>query len=267
MSVIMTSLFALVDNANAAEGAPKPWQMNLQDAASPVMERITSFHDMMLYIITAITIFVLLLLIYVVLRFNSKANPEPAKFTHNALIEVIWTVIPIAILVIVSIPSLKLLYYSERVQAPEMTVKAIGYQWYWGYEYPDHGGFEYKSYLIPDEDIDVSKGQKRLLSVDNPMVVPAETNIQVIVHSEDVIHNFAVPSLGVKIDAVPGRLNETWMYINEPGTYYGMCSELCGKGHGFMPIEIIALPKEEFEAWTVAAKDGDVSYEEFKAKQ
>lgn len=260
----MASLFAFNDKVLANVGAAEPWQLGFQDAASPIMERVVDFHELLLYIITAITLFVLLLLIYVVIRFNAKANPKPAKFTHNVPIEILWTVIPVIILVIMAIPSIKLLYYQDRIEAPEMTVKATGYQWYWGYEYPDHGNFEYKSYLIPDDEIDKSKDQKRLLSVDNPMVLPAQTNIQVVVTAADVLHNFAIPALGVKIDTVPGRLNQTWMYINEPGIYYGMCSELCGKGHGFMPIEIRAVSKEEFEAWTKVAAEGNVSYEEFK---
>lgn len=255
----------LMNPAFAADHHAKPWQMGLQNAATPVMERITEFHNMMLYIIFAVAIFVLLLLIYVVIRFNSKANPTPATFSHHSLIEVIWTVVPIIILIVVAVPSMKLLYYTDRVENPDMTIKAVGYQWYWGYEYPDNGDISFTSILVPDDEIDEAKGQKRLLSVDNPLVVPTQTNIQVIVSSVDVIHNFAVPSFGIKKDAIPGRVNETWINIKEPGTYYGFCSELCGKGHGFMPIEVIALPKDEFDAWAAQAGTDYASYHEYKA--
>lgn len=261
------TLGLLPGNAFARVGAAEPWQLGFQEAASPVMERIHNFHDLMLYIIFGIAAFVLLLLVYVIIRYNAKMNPEPSKTTHNVMIEVIWTVIPIVILVIIAVPSLKMLYYMDRVDNPEMTIKAVGYQWYWGYEYPDHNDISFLSNLIPDDEIDESKGQKRLLSVDSPLVVPVETNIQIIVTAADVIHNFAVPALGVKMDGVPGRLNETWVYINEPGQYFGFCSELCGARHGFMPIEIIALPKDEFDAWAEQAVDGIVSYHEYKEQK
>ena len=236
-------------------GAPVDWGINLQDAASPLAENLRTFHDMLLWIITAITIFVLALLIYVVLRYNKKANPEPSQFSHNVLIEVIWTAIPIVILIIIVIPSLNLLYFSDRVENPEMTLKVTGYQWYWGYEYPDHGGITFNSYMIPDDEIDESKGQVRLLSTDNVVYLPTQTNIAIQVTAGDVLHALAVPALGIKIDAIPGQLNETWVRINKPGTYYGQCSELCGKDHSYMPIEIRAVPKDEFERWVVKAKD------------
>lgn len=252
--------------AFAESGAPVEWGHNLQDPASPVMSRITEFHNMLLWIITAISVFVLLLLIFIMARYNSKANPKPSDFTHNTLIEVIWTVVPVVILVIIAIPSMKLLYYSDRMENPDMTVKVVGYQWYWGYEYPDQGEFSYMSYMVPEDEINVAEGQKRLLSTDNPLVLPVDTNIEFHVTAADVLHSFAVPAFGVKVDAVPGRLNETWTRIEKPGVYYGQCSELCGKGHAYMPIEIHAVSKKEFEAWVKEAKKNFVSYPDFKKR-
>lgn len=228
------------------------WQQGgtgMQEAASPVAEKLHEFHHLVMYIITAIVLFVLGLLIYVVLKFNAKDNPVPSKTTHNVLLEVIWTVIPVLILIVIVVPSFKLLYYSDRTHEPEMTLKVTGYQWYWGYEYPDNEGVNFLSYMIPSADIDTSKGQKRLLSTDHAVVLPVDTNIQILVTAADVLHSFAVPALGVKMDAVPGHLNETWTRIEKPGVYYGQCSELCGKDHSFMPIEVHAVTKEEFAAW------------------
>ncbi|MCC7305492.1 MAG: cytochrome c oxidase subunit II [Alphaproteobacteria bacterium] len=240
--------------APALAQMPHPWQIGFQEAASPTATHIHEFHNMLLWIITAISVFVLLLLVYVVIRFNSHANPKPQIFAHNTLIEIIWTVIPVIILIIIVIPSFKLLYYVDRTENPEMTLKVTGYQWYWGYEYPDQNGINFLSYMIPDKDIDSSKGQVRLLSTDNPVVLPVDTNIQILITGSDVIHAFAVPALGLKIDAMPGHTNETWVRIDKPGTYYGQCSELCGKDHAYMPIEIKAVPKEEFKAWVDSQK-------------
>lgn len=246
-AIMATAVPAAADAVN--------WQIDFQAPASPVAERIQDFHNFMMYIITAITIFVMLLLGYVIIRFNKRANPVPAKFTHNVLIEIIWTAIPVLILIVIIIPSFKLLYYSDRVENPEMTLKVTGYQWYWGYEYPDHDGINFLSYMVPDADIKTEEGQKRLLSTDNVVVLPVDTTIQILVTAGDVLHAFALPALGIKIDAVPGRMNETWVRITKPGVYYGQCSELCGKDHSYMPIEIRAVPKEEFEAWVVKAKE------------
>ena len=236
-----------IDTALAAQ--PVEWGMGLQDSASPSKVEITNFHNMLLYIIFGIAIFVLLLLIYVVLRFNKRVNPEPSKVTHNVLLEVAWTVVPVVILIIIAIPSFKLLYYLDRVEEPDMTLKVTGYQWYWQYDYPDFGDISFSSYMVSDEDIDPSKGQVRLLSTDNPVVLPVNKNVQVILTGGDVLHSWAVPSLGVKTDTVPGRLNETWFRITEPGIYYGQCSELCGKDHAYMPIEIHAVSEADFETW------------------
>lgn len=238
-----------------ADGFSLPWQMDMQEAASSSAEHLHEFHSMLLWIVGFIVLFVTALLFYVILRFNSRANPEPAKFTHNVLIEVIWTIIPIVILATISLKSLPLLYYLDRAEEPEMTLKVTGYQWYWGYEYPDQDGINFLSYMIPEDEIDASKGEKRLLSTDNKVVLPVDTDIAIQVTGADVIHSFAVPSLGIKIDAVPGRLNETWVRINKPGTYYGQCSELCGKDHSYMPIEVHAVSKEEFQIWLSEAKE------------
>ncbi len=234
---------------------PVPWQMNMQEAASPSAVRLHEFHDLLLYIIFAIAIFVLLLLIWVVIRYNSKANPTPSQFTHNVFIEVIWTVIPVIILIVIAIPSFKVLYYNDRIENPDMTLKITGRQWYWDYEYPDQDGLAFSSYMIADADISAEKDQRRLLSTDNVVVLPIDTNIQLLMTGGDVLHSWTVPAFGVKIDAVPGRINETWVRIEKPGTYYGQCSELCGKDHAYMPIEIRAVTKEEFENWLVTAKE------------
>jgi len=221
---------------------------------------------MLLWIISATAGFVILLTVFILARFNARVHPEPSKTTHNTLLEVVWTVIPVVILVIIAVPSLSLLYYGNRTADPEMTLKVTGYQWYWGYEYPDFEGFGFESYMIPDAEISADKGQKRLLSTDHEVVLPVDTNIQILVTAADVLHSFAVPAFGIKMDAVPGRLNETWARIEEPGTYYGQCSELCGKGHAYMPIEIRAVPKEDFTAWVEEARKAYLSYDEFKAR-
>lgn len=257
MNRILLALLAaafLVITGPAMAAPPHPWQLSFPEAASPSAERMHHFHDFLLWIITGITLFVLALLVYVVVRFNKRANPVPSQTSHNVLIEIIWTVIPIVILIIIAVPSFQLLYYTDRTTNPEMTLKVTGYQWYWGYEYPDQDGINFLSYMIPDKEIDKSKGQLRLLSTDNAVVLPVETNIQILTTAADVIHAFAVPELGVKIDAMPGHLNETWVRINKPGTYFGQCSELCGKDHAYMPIEIKAVTKEEFASWVETMK-------------
>lgn len=245
-------LFPVVWAGGAHAGAPQPWQLGLQPPASPVHEVLTDFHNLLLVIITLIVLLVLGLLVYVMWRFNAKRNPVPSKTSHNTLIEVIWTVVPVIILVIIAVPSFKALYFMDRVENADMTIKVIGRQWYWEYQYPDHGDFLFASYMVPDEEI--QPGQQRLLEVDQRVIVPVDTNIRILVTAGDVIHAFAVPALGIKIDAIPGRLNETWTRITEPGVYYGQCSEICGTGHGFMPIALEAVPKEQFEAWVERAK-------------
>lgn len=251
---MMAGALALADPAFAA-GGPVPRAISMQDAATPVAERMHDFHNLLMVIITTITVFVMLLLLFIIVRFNARANPKPAQFTHNVFVEIVWTLVPVLILVVIAVPSLKLLYYSDRTHTPEMTLKIIGNQWNWTYEYPDHDNITFTSFMIPDDKIDAAAGQQRLLSTDNPVVLPVDTDIQLLVTASDVLHSFAMPAFGVKIDAVPGRTNETWIRITKPGVYYGQCSELCGKDHAFMPIEIHAVPKEDFEAWLEKARE------------
>ena len=239
--------------AAAQAGQPTNWSTGFQPSASPTMESISSLNDLLLVIIVAVVVFVLGLLLYVIWRFDERRNPNPTKTTHNTLLEVLWTGIPVIILVVIAVPSFKLLYFADRVENADMTIKAIGRQWYWSYEYPDHENFTFDAYMVPEEDL--QEGQPRLLATDNPVVLPVETNIRILVTASDVLHNFAMPSMGLKLDAVPGRVNETWVRINEPGTYYGQCSELCGTGHSFMPIEIEAVSKEDFDAWVAEAQE------------
>lgn len=248
-----------------AESGIEPYQLGFQASASPVADRIHEFHNMMLWIITAITLFVLALLLIVMVRFNERANPKPSATTHNVPLEIVWTVVPVLILIIVAVPSLKLLYFTDRVENPELVVKVTGNQWNWDFEYPDLDGLSYKSIMIPDKDIDTSKGQNRLLSADYPMVIPVDTTVQFIVTASDVLHSFTVPAFGIKVDAVPGRLNETWTKVTKTGTFYGQCSELCGKDHAFMPVEVRVVPKEDFKAWVEAAKTKMITYDEFAA--
>jgi len=253
------SLLLGAGTADAAIGRSEPWQMWFQTAATPVMERILEFHNLLLIIEILIVLLVVGIMCYIIFRFNAKSNPVPSKTTHNTLLEVVWTGIPLFILIIIAIPSLKLLYYADKVQDAEMTLKVTGNQWYWNYTYPGHGGFSFDSIFVPDEEL--KKGQPRLLTVDNPVVLPARTNIRLLLTSADVIHNWAVPSFGVKLDTVGGRINETWVNINEEGDYYGMCSELCGVNHAYMPIHVKAVSKADFAAWVATAKrefaDGD----------
>jgi cytochrome c oxidase subunit II len=242
----------LAGSGAALAAQPEPWQLGLQAAASPLMERVTSFHNMMMVIITLICLLVLALLLYTGFKFRADKNPAPSRRTHNTLLEVVWTAVPVLILVIIAIPSFRLLYYADVIPDTDMTIKAIGRQWYWSYEYPDHDNFTFDAFMIPEADLE--PGMQRLLETDNRVVLPAATNIKVQVTASDVLHSWAMPSLGVKIDAVPGRLNEIWIRIEEPGVYYGQCSELCGVMHGFMPITIEAVPPEEFTAWVENAK-------------
>ena len=239
--------------AHAADGFAVPYQLNFQEAATPVMERLTSLHHFLLIIITLATLLVLGLMIWVVIRFNAKANPVPSRTTHNTLLEILWTGIPILVLVAIAIPSLKLHYYMDRSEKADMTLKAIGRQWYWEYEYPDNG-ITFESRLIRDKDIKPELGQHRLLSVDNPIVVPVNATVRVLVTGGDVIHSWAMPAFGVKTDAVPGRLNESWFKATRTGNFYGQCSELCGVDHGFMPIHVRVVEQAEFAEWVASQK-------------
>jgi cytochrome c oxidase subunit 2 len=233
-------------------GIARDWQLGFQEPATPVMQRLAWLHnDFLMYIITAITIIVMLLMIYIALRYNAKANPVPSKTTHNLRLEVIWTVIPVLILIAIAVPSVRDHTFMETMPENALTLKVTGYQWYWGYEYPDNGGIAYESRII--EDADLKEGDHRLLSVDEPVVVPVNTPIRVQITAADVIHAWAVPAFGVKRDAVPGRLNETWFEATKEGRFYGQCSELCGVKHGFMPIVVDVVSKEAFDAW-IASK-------------
>jgi cytochrome c oxidase subunit 2 len=238
---------ASAQDAAKVMGQPTPWEYKLQEAATPVMENITWFHNFLLWLIIGITLFVLVLLIIVVVKFNSKANPVPSKTTHNTMIEVAWTLIPVLILVAVAVPSFRLLFLQLDIPKADLTVKATGKQWYWSYSYPDNGPFEFDSLMAADK-------KPRLLGVDNEMVVPVNKVVRVQTTGADVIHSFAVPSFGIKIDSVPGRLNETWFKATKVGMYYGQCSELCGKDHAFMPIAVRVVSDQEFTAWLETAK-------------
>ena len=238
---------AACGTASAELGQPAPWEYKLQESATQVMDDITWFHNWLLITITIITLFVLALLTIVVLKFNAKANPVPSKTTHNTLIEVAWTLIPVLILVAIAVPSFRLLFQQLDLPKADLTVKATGKQWYWSYAYPDNGKFEFDSLMAQDK-------QPRLLGVDNEMVVPVNKVIRVQTTGADVIHSFAVPAFGIKIDAIPGRLNETWFKAEKVGMYYGQCSELCGKDHAFMPIAVRVVSDQAFTAWVEAAK-------------
>jgi cytochrome c oxidase subunit 2 len=246
--------FAVAGVALAAGGAafaelgqPAPWEYNLQQAGSPVMENIIWFHTFLFWLITIITLFVLVLLALIVVKFNAKANPVPSKTTHNTLIEVAWTLIPVLILVSIAVPSFRLLFEELDIPKADLTIKATGKQWYWSYAYPDNGKFEFDSLLAQDK-------MPRLLGVDNEMVVPVNKVIRIQTTGADVIHSFAIPAFGIKIDSIPGRLNETWFKATKVGMFYGQCSELCGKDHAFMPIAVRVVNDQEFAAWVEDAK-------------
>ena len=251
-AVAAGALLAGTGAAMAELGQPAPWQLGLQQSASPVMTDITSFHDFLLWITGAITLFVLILLLIVMVRFNARANPTPSRTTHNAVIEIVWTIVPVVILVAIAIPSFRLLFLELDPPKADLTVKATGKQWYWSYNYPDNGNFEFDSLMVEDKDL--KPGQPRLLTVDNEMVVPVNKVVHVLVTGADVIHSFAVPSFGIKIDAVPGRLNETWFKATSEGRFHGQCSELCGKDHAFMPITVHAVNDADFAAWVATEK-------------
>jgi cytochrome c oxidase subunit II len=253
-AVFVFPALAIGGTAHAQVGQPGKWQTGLQQAASPVMESLVAFHNFLLVIITLIAIFVLALLVVVIVKFNARANPTPTKTTHNTLLEVLWTVVPVVILVVIAIPSFRLLFTQQSIPPADVTVKATGKQWYWSYSYPD-AKFEFDSIMLQDADRKkIQPEPPRLLGVDNAMVVPVNKVVRVRVIGADVIHAFAVPSFGIKIDALPGRLNETWFKATREGTYYGQCSELCGKDHAFMPIEVRVVSDQAYTAWLEEAK-------------
>ncbi len=232
--------------------APKPWEMGMQPAANEIKRRIIDLHDLVLLIITLTTIFVGVLLVIVIVRFNDKANPVPSKTSHHTGLEIAWTTIPVLLLVIMSIPSFRLIYYQDRTPNPDLTIKVIAHQWYWEYGYPDQGNFSIESRYVRDEDL--KPGQLRLLDVDNQMIVPVGKNIRILTSSPEVIHSFFVPSLGVQRYAIPGRTIETWFSVDKPGVYYGQCNQICGSEHSRMPIAVHAVSDQEFKAWAEQTK-------------
>jgi len=236
----------------AGLGQPSPWQMDLQESATPVMDQIAGFHFFLLWVIAAISAFVLVLLLIVIVRFNARANPTPSRTTHNTPIEILWTVVPVIILAVIAVPSFRLLFVELQVPHPDLTVKATGKQWFWSYSYPDNGNFEFSSLMVPEKDL--KPGQPRLLAVDNEMVVPVNKVVHVLVTGADVIHSFTVPSFGIRIDAIPGRMNDTWFKATAEGVFYGQCSELCGKDHSFMPIAVRVVSESDFNKWLDDAK-------------
>lgn len=247
-------LTALAAGSAHADGFPEPGQIGFEEAVTPIAHEMHFFHDwILLPIIVMISLFVLGLLAYVIFRFNEKANPVPSRTTHHSTLEVIWTVLPVMILVVIAIPSFRLLAHQVIVPEPDLTVKVTGKQWYWTYNYPadQGGGFEFDSYLIPESDL--KPGDIRLLSVDNEAVVPVGKVVRVLMTSADVIHSFTVPSFGIRIDAIPGRMNETWFKAEREGVYYGQCSKICGQGHAFMPIAVRVVSPEKYAAWLVEA--------------
>ena len=249
---VVASLLGLFVSQSVFAALPEPWQIGLQEPAGSIAEKATSLHNLLLVVITAISVFVLALLVYVCLRFREKSNPVASKTSHNVIIEVLWTVVPVLILVVIAVPSFRLLYYLDQTKDTDMVIKITGNQWYWNYEYPDEQiGFD--SYMI--DEADLTEDQIRMLSVDNEMVVPAGTRIKLLITGNDVMHSFFVPSLAVQTYSIAGRVNEAWIDVPaEPKTYYGQCNQICGVNHAYMPIVVRALPQAEYDAWLASAK-------------
>jgi cytochrome c oxidase subunit II len=245
LAAVTVSTYA--GTAFAAEGRPHNWELNFQDAATPIAQLMHYLNGLLLAVMAAIVALVLVLLVWVMFRYNEKANPVPSTFTHNTPLEIVWTVIPILILIAIAAPSFKLLYVQYSFPKADLTIKATGHQWYWTYSYPDYGNFSFDSLFVFDSDL--KPGQLRLLSVDNEAVVPVGATVDVLITADDVIHSWAVPSFGIKVDAVPGRVARTWFKALEPGVYYGQCSQLCGANHAFMPIAVRVLSEPDFKAW------------------
>jgi cytochrome c oxidase subunit II len=255
LAAVVVAAGVLLGSAGAALaglGHPSPWQFGMQGSATPIMDDIVAFHDFLLWVIAAISGFVLVLLLIIIVRFNARANPVPSRTTHNTLLEVAWTIVPVVILAAIAVPSFRLLFLQLDVPKPDLTVKVTGKQWFWSYSYPDNGNFEFDSLMVADKDL--KPGQLRLLTVDNEMVVPVNKVVHVLVTGADVIHSFMVPSFGIRIDAIPGRINETWFKATKEGTFYGECSELCGKDHSYMPIVVHVVSDSDFTAWASQAK-------------
>ena len=252
MKKYFLSFIVLLYSAEVLANQPKNWQLGFQEPASQTMRDIVWFHDYMLVpIIVAISAFVLFLMLYVMVRFRASRNPNPSKRTHNVLVEIVWTLVPCLILIVMAVPSFKVLYSQDTIPKADLTIKAIGYQWYWGYEYPDEN-IIFESYMIEEKDL--QEGQPRLLATDNVVVVPVNKVVKVLITANDVLHAWALPAFGVKRDAMPGRVNETWFRAEKVGTYYGQCSELCGIKHAFMPIEVRVVSDEDYQIWLSDAK-------------
>jgi len=252
MNKFLLTILAVIYSSSVLANQPKQWQLGFQDSASQSMTEIVSFHNnILLPIIIAISVFVLFLMIYTCIRFRASKNPNPSKTTHNVAVEVLWTLIPCLILIVMAVPSFKILYNQDTIPKADVTVKAVGYQWYWGYEYPDEN-IIFESYMIKEDEL--KESQPRLLTVDNEVVVPVNKVVKVLITANDVLHAWALPSFGVKRDAVPGRINETWFKAEKVGTYYGQCSELCGIQHAFMPITVRVVTDEEYAIWLAEAK-------------
>jgi cytochrome c oxidase subunit II len=251
-AALLASLVACLGGTALADGAPTDWQIGMQQAVTPVMEDITSFHNFLLWVIAFIAGFVLILLLIIIVRFNARANPTPSRTTHNTVLEVLWTIVPVLILTVIAVPSFRLLFVELDVPKPDLTVKVTGKQWFWSYAYPDNGNFEFDSLMVQDKDL--KPGQPRLFTVNNEMVVPVNEVVHVLVTGADVIHSFNVPAFGIRIDAIPGRINDTWFKATVEGLYYGECSELCGKDHSFMPIAVHVVSQADFNSWATQAK-------------
>lgn len=250
---LQTVIFYMTSTSLLYSSEPKNWQLGFQESVTSIMNDVVFMHDYILMpIITAISVFVLFLLFYVCIKFRESKNPNPSKTTHNTFIEIVWTLIPCLILIVIAIPSFKLLYKQDIIPKADVTVKAIGYQWYWGYEYPDQNIY-FESLMVEDKDL--KPGQPRLLATDTEVVVPVNKIVKVLITSNDVLHAWAIPAFGVKRDAVPGRINETWFKADKEGVYYGQCSELCGIKHAFMPITVRVVTDEEYKKWLLEAKE------------
>lgn len=252
LTMLVIAPLVLPEGATAWAQMPKPWEMGMQAAFNSQKERIIDLHNLVLVIITLITLFVGALLLVVIVRFNARKNPTPSVTSHNTALEIAWTVVPVLILVVIAIPSFRLIYYLDRTPDPDMTIKVTGHQWYWEYGYPDHGDLAIESRYIHDEDL--KPGQLRLLDVDNQLVIPVSKKIRVLTTSTDVIHSFFIPALGVQRYAIPGRTIETWISADKPGVYYGQCNQICGTDHSRMPIAVHAMTEPDFQTWVEQAK-------------
>jgi len=252
---LAASLVLLATAWPACAQVPHPWQMGLQAPHSPVQHEAQALNNLVLGIVIAITVFVAALLLIVIVRFNQRANPVPSRTSHNTVIEILWTVIPVIILVVIAVPSFRLVYFQDHAIAPDMTIRVTAHQWYWEYTYPDQDNLDFTSYMVPDNQLKPDQKALRHLAVDNPLVVPVGKSVRVLLTSGDVLHSFFVPSLGVQRYAIPGRMIETWFKVDKPGNYYGECNQICGINHDAMPIEVHAVSESDYQAWLQSAKN------------